>query len=299
MSQGGKIVIIGAGGRMGAALARRYAHEHVVIPFKHADLDVLHTDRIEPALAGLDFDCVIYTAGITSVDYCEDHAHEAALTNTDAPHKLAEICEARGAKLIHISTDYVFQGDDPGERKESDATDPINVYGRTKLDGERAVLATSAEFLVIRVSWLFGPDRPSFPDMIIERALQNDHVESVGDKWSCPTYSEDLAEWIEPMIADARYSGVLHLSNSGSCSWQEYGQMTLDLAAKLGLPLMARRVDAISRIHLPAFKAMRPAHTEFDTTRFQQLSGITPRPWQEALEEYVRVKYGAQQAVTH
>lgn len=286
-----KVLIIGAGGRMGAALARRYAANHQVIAFRRRDLDVLHLDHITPALAALDFDCVIYTAGITSVDYCEDHPNEARLTNTDAPRIIAEVCKAQSARFIHISTDYVFDGNEPAPRAETDPAIPISVYGQTKLDGEKAVLSVSPDFLVIRVSWLFGPDKPSFPDMVLQRALQNDHVEAIADKWSCPTYSEDLAVWIEPMIEDHRYCGLLHLSNSISCSWLEYGQTTLDLAIKIGLPLRATQVDALSRVDFPTFRAKRPEHTSFDTTKFQHLSGIVPRPWQAALEDYLRSQY--------
>jgi len=288
---GSKVLIIGAGGRMGAALARRYATNHTVIEFRRADLNVLNLESIPPALESLDFDSVIYTAGITSVDYCEDHPSEARLSNTETPRILAEICAARGARFIHVSTDYVFDGIDSSPRKETDPTYPISVYGQTKLDGERAVLSVLPESLVIRVSWLFGPDKPSFPDMILQRALNKDHVEAISDKWSCPTYSEDLAFWIEPMISDSRFKGVLHLSNSNSCSWLEYGQTTLEICERMGLPLKTRHVEALSRVNFSGFKARRPEHTSFDTSRFQDLSGIKPRSWQDALEEYLRNQY--------
>lgn len=278
---------------MGAALARRYARSRQVIGWKHADLDVLFPARVREAVRAQDFQTLIYTAGITSVDHCEEHPDESRLTNTETPRILAEACAEKGAKLIHISTDYVFDGMARTPRKETDETHPICVYGQCKLDGENAVLAVSPEFLVIRVSWLFGHDRPAFPDMILKRAMENDRVEAISDKVSCPTYSEDLAEWIEPMLDDGRYRGILHLCNSGSSTWQAYGQVTLDIAAKLGLPLKARTVEGITRASLTAFKAKRPEFTAFDTTKFQALSGITPRPWETALEEYLRCQYGA------
>ncbi|MFZ4768278.1 MAG: dTDP-4-dehydrorhamnose reductase [Roseimicrobium sp.] len=293
MATGGKILIIGAGGRMGAALARRYALNREVLAWKRADLDVLHPERVRDAVRTQEFSTLIYTAGITSVDYCEEHPEESRLTNTETPGVLAEVCAEKGAKLIHISTDYVFDGQDPAPRKETDETNPICVYGHCKLEGERAVLGASPEFLVIRVSWLFGHDKPAFPDMILQRAMEQEHVEAIADKVSCPTYSEDLAQWIEPMIDESRYHGLLHLCNRGSSSWQSYGQTTLDIAAKLGLPLKARHVDGISRASLTSFKAQRPEYTAFDTTRYEQLSGSTTRPWQEALEEYLQRQYVA------
>ena len=276
---------------MGAALVRRYSPIHQVTALKRTDLDVMDIDQIRATLAPLEFDCVIYTAGITNVDACEEHPHEARVTNCDAPREIALVCAERGAKMIHVSTDYVFDGEEEGAKSETFPARPINVYGQTKLEGEQAVLSISPHFLVVRVSWLFGPDKPSFPDMIIQRAKESPKVEVISDKWSCPTYSEDLALWIEPMITDPNYSGIIHLSNSGICSWQEYGQEVLDIATELGLPLKAHHVDGISRIGFPAFRANRPAHTGFDTHRFQELSGAVPRHWREALREYLTSRY--------
>ena len=273
---------------MGAALARRYARNRDVLGWKRADCDVLFPELVREAVRAQEFTTLIYTAGITSVDYCEEHPDESQLTNADTPRVLAEVCAEKSARFIHISTDYVFDGRDPVPRKETDEPHPICVYGRSKLDGERAVLAVSPDFLVIRVSWLFGHDRPAFPDMILRRAMELDHVEAIADKVSCPTYSEDLTEWIEPMLDDRRYRGLLHLCNSGSSTWRDYGQTTLDIAARLGAKLKTRTVDAVSRNSFPAFKAERPEFTAFDTTKYQSLSGTTPRPWQEALEVYLR-----------
>lgn len=233
----------------------KYAPKHDVVPVRRADLDLSQSDAIVPYLQSHHPSVVIYTAGTTNVDLCEEHPEESLKTNAEAPARLAEYCKVHGARLIHISTDYVFSGNDPLPRKESDLAEPINVYGRHKLVGEQAVLNASPEFLVVRVSWLFGKDRPSFPDMILKRALENDEVFAIADKVSCPTFSDDLAEWIEPMISDTRYRGILHLCNSGSCTWQEYGQKTLDIAASLGLPLRATTVQGQSRVNFPAFKA--------------------------------------------
>lgn len=276
---------------MGAALARRYARNREVIPFRREHLDVLKPENVTPALEKLDFSTVIYTAGITNVDECETNPPGAALCNTETPRAIAEACAERGARFIHVSTDYVFKGDDPSPRKETDPAEPINVYGRSKLEGERAVLAVSPEFLVLRVSWLFGPDKTSFPDMILQRAMESEHVEAIADKHSCPTYSEDLAAWIEPLLDDPTARGILHLANSGASSWQAYGQTVLDLAAKTGFKLRANIVHPVSRKSFSGFKAARPEFTSFDTTKFRQLTGITPRPWGEALEEYLVKKY--------
>jgi dTDP-4-dehydrorhamnose reductase len=288
MADGGKVLIIGSGGRMGAALARHLRHTRDVLGWNRADLDISKPAAVREAVRGQDFSTVIYTAGTTNVDRCEEFPEESHATNTETPHVLAEVCRERGARLIHVSTDYVFDGNDPALRKETDPAEPICKYGLHKLEGERAVLDVSPEFLILRVSWLFGPDKKSFVDMILERALENDRVEAIADKVSSPTYSLDLARWIEPMVDDRKYHGLLHLSNSGTTSWREYGQKCLDIATELGVPLKTHTVHGVSRKDFPAFKAQRPEYTAFDTTKFQQLSGITPRPWEDALEDYLR-----------
>lgn len=274
---------------MGAALLRHLGCARDVLGWKRTDLDASKPDTVREAVRSQEFTTLIYTAGTTSVDRCEEYPDESRATNTETPRVLAEVCREKGARLIHVSTDYVFDGRNSGLRKETDEATPICTYGRHKLEGERAVLDVSSEFLILRVSWLFGPDRKSFVDMILDRALENEHVEAIADKVSSPTYSLDLAAWIEPMVDDSKYHGLLHLSNTGATSWREYGQKCLDIAAALGLPLKTREVHGVSRKDFPAFKAQRPEFTAFDTTKFQQLSGTVPRRWEDALEEYLRV----------
>lgn len=276
---------------MGAALARAYAPRHEVLPFRRDDLDITRADTFEDALSAVEFDVLVYTAGVTNVDHCEDNEAEAFAGNATAPGKLAEICAKRGVRMIHVSTDYVFDGDTPGALDENAPAHPVSVYGASKLAGEKAVLTVDPSFLVIRVSWLFGLDRPSFPDMLLGWAKTKDRVEAISDKISCPTYSEDLAVWIEPMLTDTRYQGVLHLSNSGETSWQDYGQATLDIAEKIGVQLKTNKVHGQLRSDLKAFKAVRPQFTAFDTGKFQSISGTVPHHWKDALEEYLRAKY--------
>lgn len=287
-----KIAVLGARGRLGAALVRRYAVDHDVIALGRSELDLLNPAEITARLAGLSFDALINAAGITNVDRCETHPDEARGSNATGPQLIARICHERGAKLIHFSTDYVFDGSKHTPQRELDAATPANVYGATKLEGEQWVMAACPDALVVRVSWLFGLDKGSFPDRIIQTALECDEVSAISDKWSSPTYAEDLAGWLLPMaLRKQECSGILHLCNSGWASWQEYGQEALDIAARLGLPLRARQVAPLSMNGFPEFKASRPPFTVLCTERFQSITGITPRPWQEALLEYVRAKH--------
>jgi dTDP-4-dehydrorhamnose reductase len=283
-----QLAIVGAGGRLGAALARVYRADHEVRAFTRAQLGLAAPDRLRESLGGIDFDVLINCAAQTNVDRCETQQEEAFTINGEAPGVLAEICSGKGARLIHISTDYVFDGEKREPYTENDAPNPISVYGASKLEGERRVLAVSGDHLVVRVSWVFGPDRPSFVDWIVDRAREQDHVEAVADKFSTPTYTLDIAEMLRPFISGERIGGLLHLANTGECSWREYGQYALDCCVKEGVPLRATSVGAITLADMKNFIARRPVHTVMATSKYERSTGGTPRSWQDAVAEYVR-----------
>ncbi|CAN5545766.1 dTDP-4-dehydrorhamnose reductase [soil metagenome] len=283
-----RIVIVGAGGRLGAALQRAYASEHHVVGFNHAQLDLAAPEQIRAILGGIEFDVMINSAAQTNVDRCETHQDEAFLLNAEAPRVLAEICSAKRAKLIHISTDYVFDGRTSTPCGEDDPANPISVYGESKLEGEKGVLEIDVRHVAARVSWVFGPDRPSFIDWLIGQAREKEEVQAVADKFSTPTYTVDVAEMLRPLMEEDGTSGIFHLANDGGCSWQEYGQWALDCCIEAGLPMKARHVGAISLADMKNFIAQRPVHTVLSTEKYQRLSGRSPRHWKDAVAEYVR-----------
>jgi dTDP-4-dehydrorhamnose reductase len=287
-----RIVIVGAGGRLGAALLREYREQFSAVGFNHADLDLCDLERVRMIVEPLDFDLLINCAAQTNVDRCETHAEEAFLINADAPRLLAEICQQKSAKMIHVSTDYVFSGEKPEPYREEDPAEPISVYGESKRRGEELVLGAGDRHLVLRVSWVFGPDRPSFIDQLLQLARENEKVAAVADKFSTPTYTRDIAEMLRDIIragpGDATYTELLHFANSGQCSWREYTQWALDCCHSLGIPMKARKVDALSMRDMKNWLARRPIHTVLATAKYTALSGLTPRSWQEAVAEYVR-----------
>lgn len=290
-----RILILGATGGLGRALHRHFAAGHDTTAWGRAELDFERPDSIAPRLAAQDFEVLLNAAGLTSPDVCEVQPERALLVNTVAPQLLAECCHAKGARMIHFSTDYVFSGALHDPWSEDDETDPVNVYGRTKLAGERAVLKASPAALVARVSWLFGPDKPSHPDHIIQRALQSDDVSAVADKISVPTSNADIAEWIGQLIhAHPDTSGVLHLCNSGSASWHTWAEAALSIAARLGLPLRTTRVQPVGLASLTQLKAQRPLLTLMSNAKLQGLLGREIRHWHDALEDYLVQKYQPQ-----
>jgi dTDP-4-dehydrorhamnose reductase len=150
------------------------------------------------------------------------------------------------------------------------------------------VLAASAENLVVRVSWVFGPDRPSFLDQILQRALKEERVEAIADKVSVPTYTLDAAEMLWRVLERPEMTGVLHVCNAGECTWQEYGQHVLDCAAAAGMPLKARTVEAIKLAEMKAFVARRPEYTPLSAAKYARLTGAAARWWRDAVDDYVR-----------
>lgn len=282
-----KIVVLGAGGRLGSALVAAYAKRFNVAGFNHAQLDLGEADALRRTLAEQEFDLLINCAAQTNVDRCEDEREEAFLLNAEAPRVLAEICSAKKARFIHISTDYVFAGREEGARHEEDPAEPVSVYGESKLAGEENVRAVDPQHLVVRVSWVFGPERPSFVDSMLKLAAEKDEVAAVADKWSTPSYTRDLAELLLPLFERPEAQGLLHLANAGECSWREYAQHAIDCAHEAGVPLRAREVGAVSMADMKQWRAQRPVHTVLNTAKYEKISGGQPRHWREAVREYV------------
>src|SRR5437764_14081402 len=241
-----RVVIVGARGRLGSALMREYANEFDVVGFDHAQLDLGKPDQMRTTLGALQFDALINTAAQTNVDRCETHVDEAFKLNGEAPGVLAEICGQKKARFIHISTDYVFDGEKREPYTEEDEAEPISVYGESKREGERRALEANGSSLIVRVSWVFGPDRPSFVDWAIDQASERENVKAIADKWATPTYTLDLAQLLKPLLSDSNPNGILHLANRGECSWQEYAQWALDCCRAEGIPMEAATIGAQS-----------------------------------------------------
>jgi dTDP-4-dehydrorhamnose reductase len=282
-----RIVIVGAGGRLGAALVREYAREFEVVGFNHAQLDLGAPEQLRSTLGGLDFDALINAAAQTNVDRCETHQEEAFALNAEAPHMLAAICRAKKARFIHISTDYVFDGEKREPYTEEDEARPISVYGESKREGERRALDANDRALVVRVSWVFGPDRPSFIDAILKKARDQDEISAVADKYATPTYTLDIAASLRPFLSERQEGGLMHLANGGECSWQEYAQWALDCCHAEEIPVKARKVGAASLADMKSFIAKRPVYSVLSSVKYQRATGETPRLWRDAVEAYV------------
>jgi dTDP-4-dehydrorhamnose reductase len=282
-----KIVILGAGGRLGAALVREYRDKFDVAGFNHTQLDLSDLGAVREKLLKASFDVLINAAGFTKVDLCETQPDRAFLINAEAPRVVAEICDEKNARLIHFSTDYVFDGAKREPYTEEGEANPISVYGESKLAGESNVLAVQYQNLVVRVSWVFGPDRPSFIDAMVQQAQKNDEVDAVADKFSTPTYTLDVAAML-PQFFDGNVSGgILHFANAGQCSWREYAQWAVDCCHDAGLPLKAKTIGARKLRDMASWIARRPVYSVLSTAKYTSLTGVSPRTWREAVSDYI------------
>ena len=265
-----KIVVVGSGGRLGAALTRTYCQNFDLIAFDRSNLDLSNSQQIRRKLDQLNFDILV---------------------NAEGPKILAEICGDKKAKLIHFSTDYVFDGEKRKPYTEQDPAQPISVYGESKRAGEINVLALKDRHLIIRVSWVFGPERPSFIDAIIKRAQEEEQVDAVADKFSTPTYTSDIAEMLPQFFELDVPGGVLHFANAGECSWQEYAQHALDSCRARGIPLKAKAVGALKLADMKNWIARRPVYSVLSTAKYAKLTGVSPRSWRDAVSDYIERSY--------
>ncbi len=284
-----RILLLGGSGRLGRVLTSAWHDRHDLFLPGRAQLDLAEPDHLSSTLAEFDFDTLVNTAGLTSPDACEDNPDLAQRVNAESPGVLARVCTGRGARMIHLSTDYVFAGDCSAPLDETTPAVPVNTYGRSKLAGEEAVLAACSDALVARVSWLFGEAGGDVPSAVLERARRGDALDFIEDKCSAPTWTTELADWLERLITDHReVTGVLHLCHSGAASWRDFAQAVLDLGHEVGLLPEPMSTQGRRLAKFTGFRAVRPPWTVMDNTRLASLLGASPRPWQEALRLHLQ-----------
>jgi dTDP-4-dehydrorhamnose reductase len=288
-----KIIVLGAGGRLGAALVRGYAEGHDVTAWGRQEADLSAPDRVAELLRHARPDVVINCAAMTNVDECETERELAAVINAEAPGAVAAAAKSAGARLIHISTDYVFSGENIEPYAEDDAPGPISWYGETKLAGERAVMDADARHAVVRVSWVFGPDRDSFVDKAVQTAMRGEPVKAVADKWSSASYTADIGEALLALIDPAVAGGIYHVCNAGVCTWQDWAAEAIAVVARAGLVPPGTRVEPLKLADIKVMLARRPVHTAMTCQRIETLLGHPLRPWQEAVQDYVASRYTA------
>jgi dTDP-4-dehydrorhamnose reductase len=283
-----KLLVVGASGQLSRALQSKARDGLEVIAIGRPMLDYEHSETVQLAVVEQRPDIVVSAGAHTAVDLAESEADRAWRINAVGPGFLAEVCSITDIPLIHISTDYVFSGDKAAAYVEADGAEPVTVYGRSKLEGERRIAAAMTRYAILRTAWVFSETGNNFLRTILRIAKTRASLNVVSDQVGCPTYANDLADTILTVAAKLIYSredrchGIFHVTNSGECSWFEFAQEIVQLSERLGGPSAAICPIATSGYPTPA---KRPANSRLDGTKFVEAYGIRLRSWREALEE--------------
>lgn len=275
-----KILFAGGKGLLGTSIIPFFKNRFDVTSLDIDEWDITDRKSSESIIIHEKPDVLINCAAMTDVDGCEDGKESAEKVNSRGAEILADICNKHNIRLVHISTDYVFDGTKGLPYTEEDTPNPISFYGKTKLWGEQQVLARTPLSLIIRSQWLYGEGGQHFISKVVRAAREKGSVQVVNDQKGSPTYARDVAGPLAILIAK-RQSGIYHISNSGSCTWYELAR---EVFLTLGMDVQVTPVSsqALNR------KATRPAYSVFDTKKVQRVTGVIMRSWQEALREYLR-----------
>ena len=255
-----------------------------VTTMPYVALDITDRAAVANVIATEKPDAVIHCAAWTAVDAAEDEPHKVRAINADGTRYIAEACRAVGAKMLYISTDYVFdgQGEEPWQA-DCTAFAPLNVYGQTKREGEQAVAAALDEHFIVRIAWVFGLNGKNFVKTMLRLGETHDHLRVVCDQIGTPTYTLDLARLLVDMIGTDRY-GVYHATNEGGyISWAEFAAAIFRTAGMDGVT-----VEPVTTAQYGLSKAARPYNSRLDKSKLTE-NGFTPLPhWQDALERYIK-----------
>lgn len=281
-------LVIGADGLVGRAVSEglevRYPH---TVSSTRVEIDITDRWRLEAEIERLRPTVVVNCAAMSNLDECEDDPLAAEKLNATGPAYLAAACRNAGIRLVHFSTDYVFDGSTDREYDESDAPNPLSVYGRTKLEGDLAVLEGLPDAAVLRVSFVFGHGRKTFLDKIADQLTATDGEVPALDSWvTRPTNSLEIAHAVEAIL-DAGETGLWNVANPPAVSRFEFARQVADL-----LGFDPNRIVPIEESELE-LRARRPPRSALSTRRYQERFGTVPRPWTEWAREYLSLRRDA------
>lgn len=284
-----KILVTGVGGQLGydvckVLAARGVENKGVDI----ADFDITDAQATRNYIVGYHPDAVIHCSAWTAVDRAEDEIEKVRAVNIEGPRNIAAACKEIGAKMLYVSTDYVFPG--TGERfyEPDDPTGPLGAYGQTKLGGELAVKEQLDRYFIVRISWVFGLNGNNFVKTMLRMAETNEEINVVCDQIGSPTYTADLAPLLCDMIVTDKY-GVYHATNEGICSWAEFAREIFRMAGK------TVKVNAIPTSEYPT-RAARPMNSRMSKDKLEQMGFARLPDWHDALERYLKELKGEQKA---
>jgi len=278
-----QVLIFGATGMLGKALTQRWSGDEV-IGLGSSDADIRSLEQVHGAVEQAKPDWIVLAAAYTDVDGCEINPTLATSVNTQAAINVANAAADAGARMLFVSTDYVFDGKKTSPYEVNEEPNPINVYGKSKADAEVGMVGILPDCCILRTSWLFGPGGKCFPDTILKLAASRSEIDVVNDQRGCPTYTFDLADAIIKLCRSSA-RGIVHCTNSGECSWYEFASETLRQAAAKTEVRPTTSEQFVRPAERPKYSVLSLASlTAYD---------ISMRTWQQTLPEYLQQRSAA------
>jgi len=287
-----KVLVTGAHGQVGWELSRGGARNGLdILALDRAELDITDQSAVKRRVERFKAALVVNGAAYTAVDQAESEPEQAFAVNRDGPAYLASACAEVGIPLIHISTDFVFDGKKQGPYLESDQISPLNVYGKSKAAGEVAVRERLSEHIILRTSWIYGVHGHNFVKTMLRLGLERDLIQVVNDQYGCPTYAADLADTILKIAVQIKYNrqiawGTYHYCGKGVTNWFGLAEEVLSLAKQYS-PLRVKTIEAISTAEYLT-PARRPLNSALDCSLVKKTFDLHLKPWRESLAQMIK-----------
>ncbi len=278
--------LVGNKGMLGSELERQLQDASIQYAASDMDVDITDYSAVESFVKEKDISWIINCAAYTAVDKAEDEEEKAYKINAAGPSNLAKCAKTINAAIIHISTDYVFAGNDPAPRKEEDPTGPVSAYGRTKLAGEEEIIRNTDAYFIIRTAWLYGVSGNNFVYTMLKLMKERDNITVVNDQIGSPTHAVDLALLIVEIIQkNCRDYGIYHFSNEGEISWYDFALEIKDLGIEYGMFEDTCKVEPCSSGQFKT-KAVRPAYSLMSKERVKSVLYFNVPEWKESLRDF-------------
>lgn len=282
------IWLVGNRGMLGTEVHQRLQRKSLEHTATDLEVDITDHRTISSFAQDLNLSWIVNCSAYTAVDRAEDEAGQAFRINAEGVRNLSLLAKEKGARFLHISTDYVFDGLKDGAYVETDPPNPQGAYGRSKLQGELYIRENIDEHVILRTAWLYGPAGANFVRTMLRLFQEREEVRVVADQWGSPTLAGDLAEAILQVITRKEVPyGTYHFTNEGRTNWFEFATLILELAGKYYFVDRKVRLTPIKTKEYPT-KAMRPANSYLSKEKIKTMLGISIRSWQEALESFMK-----------
>jgi len=280
------IWLVGNRGMLGTEVEALLQQHNLQYFASDREVDITDADRLKQFVSGKPLSWIINCSAYTAVDKAEDDPELAFQINADGPRNLAGVALSKGAKLIHISTDYVFDGTKEGAYKETDTPNPLGVYGASKYRGEVYIQKLLKASFILRTSWLYGKNGNNFVYTMLRLFRERDEVRVLGDQWGSPTYASDLAEALLDIVQlNSGDYGIYHFTNEGNVSWYDFACEIYCMARNKEFLTKDVLIQRIVTAEYPT-KAHRPLNSCMSKEKIRDVFHIDARPWQEGLQDF-------------